>query len=70
MATWYAALARAQAVDVTAVLVLGAAVTAGLNSVVKGVAIGPDSVGLGLVTLGVVVVALGRSKRQEVSPAT
>ena len=70
VATWYAALARAQAVDVTAVLVLGAVVTAGLNTVVKGVAFGPDMVGLGLLTLGVVVIALGRSRSEEVRPAT
>lgn len=69
VATWYAALARAQAVDVTAVLVLGAVVTAGLNTAVKGVDMGPDMVGLGLLTLGVVVVALGRRQPQEVSPA-
>jgi len=31
VATWYAALARAQAVDVTAMLVLGALITAGLS---------------------------------------
>lgn len=70
VATWYAALARAQAVDVTAVLVLGAVVTAGLNTAVKGVAIGPDLTGLGLLTLGVVVVALGRRQPGEVSTAT
>lgn len=36
VATWFAGLARAQAVDVTAVLVLAAPVTAGLNAVVAG----------------------------------
>jgi drug/metabolite transporter (DMT)-like permease len=35
VATWFAALARAQAVDVTAVLVLAALITAGLNAVVN-----------------------------------
>jgi drug/metabolite transporter (DMT)-like permease len=35
VSTWFAALARAQAVDVTAVLVLAALITAGLNAVVN-----------------------------------
>ena len=39
VATWYEALARAQAVDVTAVLVFGAAVTALLSGAVDGVAV-------------------------------
>ena len=40
VATWFAALARAQAVDVTAVLVFGALVTAILSGIVDGAAIG------------------------------
>jgi len=40
VATWFAALARAQAIDVTAVLVFGALVTAILSGVVDGAAIG------------------------------
>jgi drug/metabolite transporter (DMT)-like permease len=51
--TWYAALARAQAVDVTAVLVFAAVVTAVLARVTDGVAI--DLVGVALVTLGAAV---------------
>jgi drug/metabolite transporter (DMT)-like permease len=52
--TWFAALARAQAIDVTAVLVFGAVVTAILSGVVDGAAIGPGgtiliAVGSGLV---------------------
>ena len=39
VATWYAALARAQAVDVTAVLVFGAVVTALLAGAADGVAV-------------------------------
>ena len=39
--TWFAALARAQAVDVTAVLVLAAPVTAGLNAAANGHRAGP-----------------------------
>jgi uncharacterized membrane protein len=40
VATWYEALARAQAVDVTAVLVFGAVITALLAGAVDGVAVG------------------------------
>ena len=54
VATWFAALARAQAIDVTAVLVFGAFVTAILSGVVDGAAIGVGgtiliAVGSGLV---------------------
>lgn len=60
VATWYSALARAQAVDVSAVLVFGAVVTALLKSGVQGVAL-PSAAGLVLVTLGVgLVIALTR----------
>jgi drug/metabolite transporter (DMT)-like permease len=55
VATWYAALARAQAVDVTAVLVFGAAVTAVLAGVVDGVAV--SVAGVALVTLGAGIIA-------------
>ena len=41
VATWFAALARAQAVDVTAVLVLGAVITALIDAGVRGVLPGP-----------------------------
>ena len=47
MATWYAALARAQAVDVTAVLVLAAIVTALLNAGYAGASL--DVLGLSLI---------------------
>ncbi len=43
VATWFAALARARAIDVTAVLVLGALVTAALQSAVNGVALAPQA---------------------------
>jgi drug/metabolite transporter (DMT)-like permease len=56
VATWYAALARAQAVDVTAVLVFGAAVTALLAGVVDGAAV--SIAGVALVTLGAGIVAV------------
>ena len=51
VATWYLALQRAQAVDVTAVLVLGALVTAALRSGFAG-ASAPPALGLGLIGAG------------------
>lgn len=56
VATWYAALARAQAVDVTAVLVFGAVVTALLAGAADGVAI--DGIGLVVVSVGAAVAAV------------
>ena len=55
VATWYMALARAQAVDVTAVLVFGAVVTAVLAGAADGVPI--DTVGLVLITTGAALAA-------------
>jgi drug/metabolite transporter (DMT)-like permease len=57
VATWYAALARAQAVDVTAVLVAGAVVTALLDAAVKGKPLAPQGFGLLLLTAGVLLIA-------------
>lgn len=56
VATWYAALARAQAIDVTAVLVLGAIVTAVLNAGFEGASL--DVLGLGLIAVGGGLIAL------------
>ena len=53
--TWYAALARAQAIDVTAVLVFGAVVTAVLAGAADGVPV--DGLGLVVITLGTAVAA-------------
>nr|WP_237727862.1 EamA family transporter [Cellulomonas sp. APG4] len=50
--TWFAALARAQAVDVTAVLVLAALVTATLAGVRTGQVAATDLLWLGVVGLG------------------
>lgn len=49
--TWFGALSRAPAVDVTAVLVAGAVITALLQSTIHGVAL-PDPVGLALLVMG------------------
>lgn len=64
VATWYSALARAQAVDVTAVLVLGAVITAALDRVVKGTPL-PDPAGLVLVAAGVGLVLAAAGRRVE-----
>jgi len=49
--TWFAALSRAPAVDVTAVLVGGAVITALLQTTIRGVVL-PNPVGLALLALG------------------
>jgi drug/metabolite transporter (DMT)-like permease len=56
VATWFTALARAQAVDVTAVLVFGAVITAVLAHAADGAAF--DTLGLILVSLGAALAAL------------
>jgi len=67
VATWYAALARAQAVDVTAVLVLGAVVTATLSGAVDGAAV--SAAGIALVTAGAAVAAALALRRRAPVPA-
>jgi drug/metabolite transporter (DMT)-like permease len=62
VATWYTALARAQAVDVTAVLVFGAVVTAVVARVADGVSF--DALGVIFVTFGAALAAVaGRHAR-------
>jgi drug/metabolite transporter (DMT)-like permease len=67
VATWYAALARAQAVDVTAVLVFGAVVSAVLSWVADGVAF--DLGGVILITAGAILVTLTGRRRAVPVPA-
>ena len=55
--TWFAALSRAPAVDVTAVLVAGAVITALLQTAIRGIAL-PDPFGLALITCGVALAVL------------
>jgi len=55
--TWYTALALAPAVDVTALLVLGAVVTGLLDSGFRGVPMTTDSYGYALIALGAAAVA-------------
>lgn len=61
---WYRALAAAPAVDVTAVLVAGAVVTAVLNTGVRGVPVTIDAVGHLLVLVGVIVVAVSSARTE------
>ena len=60
--TWFAALARAQAVDVTAVLVGGAIITAVLRLGVQGAAL-PSLAGIGLVAAGAAVAGVAGARR-------
>lgn len=54
--TWHHALALAPALDVTAVLVAGALITALLNASVEGVPLSPQALGLILIAAGAAVV--------------
>ena len=64
---WYAALARAQAVDVTAVLVFGAVVTLFLQRAADGIAI--DPVGVALICAGAALAAVAGRVRRAEAPA-
>ena len=68
--TWYAALSMAPAIDVTAIMVLGAVITGVLNSGFRGVPLTVDSYGYVLIALGAVAVvahALHIPHRQRAS---
>jgi drug/metabolite transporter (DMT)-like permease len=56
--TWYAALARAQAVDVTAALVSATLVTSLLNAAVKGAPIAAQAGGLAVIAAGTALLVL------------
>ncbi|TDO58754.1 putative membrane protein [Kribbella sp. VKM Ac-2571] len=67
VATWYRALALAPAVDVTAVLVLAAAITAALDAIVKGTVVTPQAgVGIALLAAGAGLIMVARSRRTPV----
>ena len=68
--TWFAALARAQAVDVTAVLVVAAPITALLSAIVDGTDLHPQLAGLTLVVAGAALVVLGMRRRPAEVPVT
>jgi uncharacterized membrane protein len=67
--TWFAALARAQAVDVTAVLVFAAVITAVLDRGIEGTPIGSQWLGLLLVTTGAAVIAVRAIRARAPRPA-
>jgi drug/metabolite transporter (DMT)-like permease len=62
VATWFTALSRAQAVDVTAVLVAGAVVTGVLDAGLRGVAL-PPLLGVVLVLVGAVLAGIAGWRR-------
>jgi len=66
VATWYAALARAQAVDVTAVLVFGAVVTGILSGAADGAPV--SALGAALVVAGTAIVAAVAFRSQAPEP--
>lgn len=69
VATWYAALARAQAIDVTAVLTFGVVITALLSGAADGTPV--NTVGVTLVAAGTAVVAwlaFRRPARETAAP--
>lgn len=63
---WFAALARAQAVDVTAILVLGAVGTAVIAGVFDGAALAPQAPWLITILLGAALVAWSMVRRPAV----
>ena len=66
VATWYAALARAGAIDVTALLVPGAIITVLLQS--AGAALTPQWPGLTLLAFGGALAAVAAAKKSEPAP--
>ncbi len=68
VATWYAALARAQAIDVTAVLVFGAVITALLSGAADGAPV--SAVGTILVAAGSALVVVAARRRPAPEAAT
>ena len=64
VATWFAALARAQATDVTAVLVFGAVITAALASGGQLTALVPSAAGLLLIAAGTIAIAALATRSQ------
>jgi drug/metabolite transporter (DMT)-like permease len=63
--TWYFALSRAGAIDVTAVLVFGAVITAVLGTGVRGASLAPAALGLALTTFGCVLIAVLAADRRS-----
>jgi drug/metabolite transporter (DMT)-like permease len=68
VSTWFAALARAQAIDVTAVLVFGAIITATLAAWVSGTSLASQVGWLALVLVGTAAVLVPSGARREQVP--
>ncbi len=69
VATWFAALARAGAVDVTALLVPAAIITALLQAGVQGKALAPQWAGLALIAAGAAAIALVAARKPALAQA-
>lgn len=69
VASWFTALSLAPAVDVTAVLVGGALITAALRGGIQG-ALAPAGLGLGLIGCGVAVAAIAATRRPDPGAST
>jgi drug/metabolite transporter (DMT)-like permease len=68
--TWFAALARAPAVDVTAVLVAGAIITALLSAIKTGAALpASELLGMALVAAGTALMAIAPRRRHAAAAA-
>ena len=63
--TWYFALSKAGAIDVTAVLVFGAVITAFLGAGLRGASLAPAALGLALITFGCILIATLASDRRR-----
>jgi drug/metabolite transporter (DMT)-like permease len=70
VSTWFAALSRAPAVDVTAVLVIGAVITALLAAAVNGKPLVPELGWVALVLAGTVLVAVPAWRGREALDGT
>jgi drug/metabolite transporter (DMT)-like permease len=66
---WYRALAAAPAIDVTAVLVAGAVITAILNTGFRGVPVTVDAIGYLAVLAGVFVIVASSARAELAAPA-
>jgi len=70
VSTWFAALSRAPAVDVTAVLVVGAVITALLAAAVKGSPLVPELGWVGLVLAGTALVLVPAWRSRDTRDST
>lgn len=70
VATWFAALARAQATDVTAVLVFATVVTALISSGAEVSRLAPTLPGLALIALGAITIALLAARSDQTTMGT